>query len=116
MDHSDIFSEEARKTLIRFKVYKLRENLTRNPDELVKNIKVSSRIASEKQFEVAKTLNQKPERIALDEVIATQTDLYVTMTLNENIQQQRIKRKKFRMLEEMASKLSKVNGFVDEVL
>ena len=52
----------------------------------------------------------------MDEVLAMQTDLYVSMTLNENIQRQRIKRKKDRMIEEMASKLSKVNGFVEEAL
>ena len=52
----------------------------------------------------------------MDEVLAMQTDLYVSMTLNENIQRQRIKRKRDRMIEEMASKLSKVNGFVEEAL
>ena len=61
-------------------------------------------------------MNKKPEALALDEVLAMQTDLYVSMTLNENIQRQRIKRKKDRMIEEMASKLSKVNGFVEEAL
>jgi hypothetical protein len=61
-------------------------------------------------------LNKKPEALALDEVLAMQTDLYVSMTLNENIQRQRIKRKRDRMIEEMTSKLSKVNGFVEEAL
>ena len=61
-------------------------------------------------------MNKKPEALALDEVLAMQTDLYVSMTLNENIQRQRIKRKRDRMIEEMASKLSKVNGFVEEAL
>ena len=41
-------------------------------------------------------------------------DLYVTMNLNENLQNARVKRKKDRTMEAMASKMTKINGFVDE--
>lgn len=38
----------------------------------------------------------------------------MTMNLNENLQNARVKRKKDRTMEAMASKMTKINGFVDE--
>ena len=40
-------------------------------------------------------------------------DLYLTINLTENLQNARLKRKKDRLMEEEASKLTKIKGFIE---
>ena len=49
-DKSHLYSEEARKSLIKFKVYKVKKDLSRNPDDVVKSINVSSKVINEQEF------------------------------------------------------------------
>ena len=40
-------------------------------------------------------------------------DLYLTINLTENLQKARLKRKKDRLMQEEASKLTKIKGFIE---
>eukprot|EP00347_Sterkiella_histriomuscorum_P010459 403376203 len=113
MENNDLFSEEARKQLIKYKIYRPKSGMKNVSQFLLRQIKTTNMIATERQFDV-QIQKEMPENLKDDEIVATQMDLYLTMNLNENLQKARLKRKKDRMMEALASKMTKIKGFVDE--
>lgn len=92
MDNCDLFSEEARKSLTKYKVYKAKKQTLEHQPTLVREVKSSARLAEERDFVVLER-QAMPEDLAEDEIVATQMDLYLTINLTENLQKARTKRK-----------------------
>jgi hypothetical protein len=84
MDNCDLFSEEARKSLTKYKVYKAKPDALSKDPQLVWKVKTSSDIASESDFNV-KSQKEMPIDLEDDEVVATAMDLYLTINLTENL-------------------------------
>lgn len=54
-----------------------------------------------------------PSNLEDNDIVATQMDLYLTMNLTEDLQKARDKRKQDRQIEQEASKLTRVKGFIE---
>ena len=52
MDNCDLFSEEARKSMTKFKIYKPQYNTLRNSPDIIKDFKTSDMIATERDLDV----------------------------------------------------------------
>ncbi|CDW87455.1 UNKNOWN [Stylonychia lemnae] len=113
MQKGDLYSEEARNQVTKYKIYRPKTAIKEKREELIQKVKTTSQIANEKQFEV-RIQKEMPINLEKDEVVATQMDLYVPLMLNQNIQKARLQRQKERMMEQLSSKLTKIEGFVDE--
>lgn len=52
MDKCDLFSEETRNALTKFKIYEAKDEALKNTPNLIQKIKSTARIATDKDFKV----------------------------------------------------------------
>ena len=70
MDNCDLFTEEARKSLTKYKVYKAKKHTVEMQPELVREVKTTARLAEEGEFAV-KEQKMMPQDLEDDEIVAT---------------------------------------------
>ncbi|CDW89407.1 UNKNOWN [Stylonychia lemnae] len=113
-NNCDLFSEEAKKSLTKFKIYRPKDSIQEKSPDLLREVKTTSKIASETEFD-CQTLRDMPHNLHDNEVLATQMDLYLTINFTENLEKARIRRKQERMMEEETLKMTKVKGFQETI-
>lgn len=109
LDNCDLFSEEARKSLTKYKIYRPKSGRA----DVVKKVKTTAQIATEQDFNVI-IQKEMPEDVNDDDIVATAMDLYLTINLTENLYNAKIERKRERLREEEESRLTKIQGFTEQ--
>lgn len=85
MSKTDLFTKDARKNMTKYKVYRANPDAIRRDPAIIRKIKSTSKIITDKEFDVVKTYKEMPQNLSEQEVVATAMDLYLTINLTENI-------------------------------